>query len=265
MDTNPKSVEQECIQCGLLKNVVEFIKNRKLCKLCNNENRRDKYKNDTDHRNKLIQNVVDYKKRKSLERNQEKEIKIGIGNKQCSFCDAIKSINQFRHNRLKCKVCERDDPKEKFKRVVRTRIYNALLRNKNRNTIAYLGCTPDEYVNWISYNSHDYTIENHGKIWHIDHVIPLSLFNLDDEEQQNIAFNWRNTTAFSIKENLSKNNRIHRPQLEEHFDRIKKYHLENKIDLPQSFVDLFAKHLDAGTPLEPLLPLSNRNVTEELG
>ena len=28
----------------------------------------------------------------------------------------------------------------------------------------------------------------------------------------------------------------------------KKYHEENKLDLPQVYIDLFAKHLDAGSP-----------------
>ena len=44
-----------------------------------------------------------------------------------------------------------------------------------------------------------------------------------------------------------------------------KYHLENKLDLPQVFIDLFAKHLDAGKPLEPSLPLTTGNICEELG
>ena len=35
--------------------------------------------------------------------------------------------------------------------------------------------------------------------------------------------------------------------------------------MPQKFIDLFAKHLDAGSPLEPSLPLTTGNVCEELG
>jgi hypothetical protein len=38
-----------------------------------------------------------------------------------------------------------------------------------------------------------------------------------------------------------------------------------KREMPQLYIDLFAKYLVAGTPLEPLLPLTNRNVSEELG
>ena len=264
MDTKPTE-NKCCIKCGKNKIIDEFLKNRNTCKECNNDKRRLRYKNDEDHRKNLIIKATEYKHGKVIERRKMKELEIGIGNKKCNYCNEIKPIDNFRHNRLKCKICERDDPKEKFKRVVRTRIYNALLRNKNKNTIEYLGCKPDDYVKWISYNSYDYIIENHGKLWHIDHVIPLSKFNLENEEEQFIAFNWRNTTAVSIKENLSKNNKILRPQLEEHIIKLKNYHLENKIDLPQSFINLFAKHLDAGTPLEPLLPLNDGNIIEELG
>ena len=75
-----------------------------------------------------------------------------------------------------------------------------------------------------------------------------------------IAFNWRNTTALSCKENLSKNKKILKPQIEQHLKKLKEYHTENQLDLPQVFIDLFAKHLVAGSSLEPSLPLSFGNI-----
>jgi hypothetical protein len=125
--------------------------------------------------------------------------------------------------------------------------------NKDKKTIEYLGCSSNEYLKWILINNNGYTLENRGKEWHIDHVIPLSKFNLDDEEQQTIAFNWRNTMPLSCKENLSKNNKIIKEQIEQHLIKLIEYHKENKLDLPQVFIDLFAKHLVAGSPLEPIL------------
>jgi hypothetical protein len=62
---------------------------------------------------------------------------------------------------------------------------------------------------------------------------------------------------------LSKNNKIIKEQVEKHYKKLLEYHLENKLDLPQVFIDLFAKHLDAGNPLEPLLPLTFGNICEE--
>jgi hypothetical protein len=111
----------------------------------------------------------------------------------------------------------------------------------------------DQYLNWLQLciNS-KYTLENHGKEWHIDHVIPLSQFDLENEEQQLIAFNWRNTMPLSVQENLSKGNKIINEQIEQHYKKLKEYHIENKLDLPQEYINLFAKHLVAGSPLEPI-------------
>jgi hypothetical protein len=166
----------------------------------------------------------------------------------CKYCEEIKHKDRFRYNRLKCRDCERDEPLAKLKRIIRSRIFSAL-KAKNKHTIEYLGCSVDNYLNWLHYNDKNYTLENRGVEWHIDHVIPLSKFNLEDEEEQLIAFNWRNTMALSPKENLQKNNKIIQSQIEEHFNNLKLYHTNNNIELPQKFIDLFAKHLDVrGTP-----------------
>ena len=153
---------------------------------------------------------------------------IGENNKICKYCEKIQPNDKFRKNRLKCKDCERDEPIEKFKRQIRTRIYN-LLRNKNKHTIDYLGCNYNEYFKWILTINPDYTLENHGVAWHIDHVIPLSKFNLDDEKELYLAFNWRNTTPLSCSENLSKNNKIITTQVKEHIKKLIEFHNINNI------------------------------------
>ena len=53
------------------------------------------------------------------------------------------------------------------------------------------------------------------------------------------------------KENLSKKNKILTPQIEQHLEKLKIYHIENSIELPQIYIDLFAKYLAAGNPWEP--------------
>ena len=92
----------------------------------------------------------------------------------------------------------------------------------------------------IKLDNENYNIENRGKDWHIDHVIPLSNFNLDDNEQQLIAFNWRNTMPLSAKENLSKNNKILKPQIEQHLKKLLDYHKEKNIEMPHKYIYLFA-------------------------
>jgi hypothetical protein len=255
--TKPENVTYIiCANCETANTPDKMVKDRKICCNCNNTNRREKYKNNEEHRKQLIKQASDFKRKKVIEKQKKKEEEqqnIGFENKRCKYCNVIKHFDLFRHNRLKCRDCERDEPTEKFKRYIRTRIYNCL-RNKNRakHSVEYLGCSSTDYFKWIFNYNNNCSLENHGKEWHIDHVIPISLFNLDNDDEQLIAFNWRNTMPLSCKENLVKGNKIIKTQIEQHYKKLLEYHLENKLDLPQVFIDLFAKHLDAGSPLEPI-------------
>jgi uncharacterized protein (DUF983 family) len=259
------SINQQCTDCNESKPMGDFIRTRTICKACNNKNRRNRYQTDEEHRLKTISAASEFKHAKVLERREIKLQTIGENNKKCSCCSEIKSKDNFRHNRLKCKTCERDAPLDKFKRNVRSRIYIALKTCKEYHTIKYLGCSSAEYLKWILHNDKNYTLENQGKLWHIDHVIPLSSFDLSDKQQQLLAFNWRNTMPLAARDNLSKNNKIITTQIEQHFNHLVKYHQEKNIEMPQEIIDLFAKYLVAGIPLEPSLPLLTGNSCEELG
>jgi hypothetical protein len=256
-----KNIEQECNFCNKIKLQSLFVKNRKICIECNNSKRRLKYENDENHRNILIQKATEFKQKKILEKHKKIEEELGIDNKKCEYCENIKHKSRFRNNRLKCKDCERDEPIEKLKRIIRSRIISAI-HNKNKHTVEYLGCNISEYLNWLLKNNFEYTLENRGTEWHIDHVIPLSHFNLKNEEEQLVAFNWRNTMPLSCKENLSKNNKIIKSQIEQHYKKLVEYHIENNIHLPQVYIDLFAKHLDDGKPLKLSLPLADGNISK---
>ena len=248
MTTKPENVTYlTCSKCLIEKQEINFYKHGKICCDCNNEKRRQKYKNDEEHRKKLIKMATEFKHEKVIARKkiiEEEQNKIGIDNKKCKYCNEIKNKERFRHNRLKCKDCERDEPTEKFKRYIRTRIYNCLrYKNNTKHSVEYLGCSSDEYFNWIFNYNNSYNLDNHGKYWHIDHVIPLSKFDLNIPEEQLIAFNWRNTMPLSCHENLKKNNKILQSQVEEHYKKLVEYHTKNNLDLPQVYIDLFAKHL----------------------
>ena len=259
-NTKPKNVTHKiCSICEENKTIDNYYNKNTICRICFNNKRREKYHNDEEHRKKIIKQASNSKHNKVIINQQakkEQQLLIGLENKKCKYCCEIKHKDMFRYNRLKCRDCERDDPTEKFKRYIRTRIYNCLKnKNKSKHAIEYLGCSSNEYFKWILCYNENYNLENYGNVWHVDHVIPISKFNLDNIEEQSLAFNWRNTMPLSSKENLSKNNKIIKTQIEQHNKKIIEYHLENKLDLPQVFIDLFAKHLADGNPLKLSLPL----------
>jgi hypothetical protein len=52
------------------------------------------------------------------------------------------------------------------------------------------------------------TWENHGEVWHLDHVIPCASFDLSDPEQQRICFHWSNYQPLFALDNLRKGARL---------------------------------------------------------
>ena len=52
------------------------------------------------------------------------------------------------------------------------------------------------------------TVENYGKIWCLDHCLPVSSFNLLDKYEVKKCFSWWNLRPMYIKENISKGNKI---------------------------------------------------------
>ncbi len=255
-----KSVDRTCKTCNIIKNITLFSRKgmSHLCIDCSNLKRRNKYENNEEVRTKAIKQATEFKKAKKIirdDKNQKEleklENEIGKDNTICKYCKEVKPKNRFRHNRLKCKDCERDDPKYILHKQVRSRIHSALIGKKSKHTHEYLGCSREEYIKWLEYNENGYTLENYGDVWHIDHVIPLSRFDLEDDKQIELAFNWRNTMPLAANENLSKNNKILPQQVKKHFETLKTYHKDNNIQLPQKFINFYAKHLAAGIPLEP--------------
>lgn len=257
IDTN---LDRTCKICNIIKNITLFSRKgmSHLCIDCSNLKRRNKYENNEEVRTKAIKQATEFKKAKKIirdDKNQKEleklENEIGKDNTICKYCKEVKPKNRFRHNRLKCKDCERDDPKYILHKQVRSRIHSALIGKKSKHTHEYLGCSREEYIKWLEYNENGYTLENYGDVWHIDHVIPLSRFDLEDDKQIELAFNWRNTMPLAANENLSKNNKILPQQVKKHFETLKTYHKDNNIQLPQKFINFYAKHLAAGIPLEP--------------
>lgn len=84
---------------------------------------------------------------------------------------------------------------------------NGMLRKAGK-TLDLIGCTAVELVAWIESQFSE------GMCWsriaeiHIDHVIPLAAFNLDDQDQQQAAFHYTNLRPMWALENKRKSDRI---------------------------------------------------------
>jgi len=80
--------------------------------------------------------------------------------------------------------------------------------NKNNHTLELLGCSQQYYKKYITDKlKPGMTTDNYG-LWHIDHIIPLSSFDLTKKDEQLKAFHYQNTQPLWAKENLSKGAKI---------------------------------------------------------
>lgn len=87
---------------------------------------------------------------------------------------------------------------------------------KGARALDLLGCDLDFLKAWFSFNFKDgMMFDNHGKIWHIDHTIPVSAFNLQNEAESCICFHWSNLKPMFAKENMSKKNKLSLDELEQ--------------------------------------------------
>lgn len=107
----------------------------------------------------------------------------------------------------------RDDLNYRVACSLRTRLNAAVKAQlkgsciKKGSAVENLGCSMSEFLEHLeSLFQGGMSWENYGE-WHIDHKRPLSVFNLDDEEQVKIACHYSNLQPLWAGDNLSKGNR----------------------------------------------------------
>ena len=93
---------------------------------------------------------------------------------------------------------------------LRNRLYCAIKNNqKAGHTIELLGCSIDQFKIYMqNMFKPGMTWENYGAVWHIDHIIPCSFFNMSYPEHQIACFNWQNLQPMFGEENLHKSDNM---------------------------------------------------------
>lgn len=101
-----------CATCDIEKSETEFRNTQRDCKECYNRKRRERYQSNPEMQEKVR---IAHRKQKEAAKAERHRIKeehqesIGEGNKQCPYCNEVKTSNRFRKNRKKCIDCERAD------------------------------------------------------------------------------------------------------------------------------------------------------------
>lgn len=109
------------------------------------------------------------------------------------------SANNYAKNNLS-KSLEYQKEKRKFnieykiKGNLRGRLYKALNGlTKSNSTLTLIGCSVSSLKVYLEKKFlPTMTWENYGSLWHIDHIVPCSSFNLTLEEEQKKCFHYTN-------------------------------------------------------------------------
>lgn len=85
---------------------------------------------------------------------------------------------------------------------------------KVKSSMKLFGCDPLFLRQWIeSQFEPNMTWDNYGE-WHVDHVIPVSAFNMLDKQHQELCFHYRNLQPMWGAENTKKSNKIDEETIE---------------------------------------------------
>lgn len=119
----------------------------------------------------------------------------------------LRNLDKVRESaRLYQKLCRQDSGKRLSKNLSKS-IWECLKSKKaKRSWKSLVNFTLDDLINHLQNKFKDgMTWENYGKYWHVDHITPLSWFNLEQEFDK--AWDLNNLQPLEASLNLSKNNK----------------------------------------------------------
>lgn len=105
----------------------------------------------------------------------------------------------------------KNDPAYAIAKCLRSRFHKALragLASKAWRTSELLGCSPAQLRQHIESQFIAGMSWDNRHAWHVDHIIPLSAFNLTDPEEQKRACHFTNLKPLWAKLNLKKHARL---------------------------------------------------------
>jgi len=220
------------------------IKNdNKMCPKCSTIKHKSNFHNDNHSIIGLQLQCKNCQKEHATEISRKRP-KVPEQNKRCCRCKQTKPVDIFYNDKYtpdrlsrKCKDCadtvnrqyrrnNKDIVREqkrnyienniqaKISHNLRTRV-GKIIKNKTIKTFEALGCSAEELIEHLeSRFLPRMNWENYGpEGWHVDHIIPLSSFDLTDLMQFKKACHYTNLQPLWARDNLSKGSKINLNQI----------------------------------------------------
>lgn len=219
---------RKCTSCKIEKELEYFNKDASRylghsyqCKECKkyyqqNSNRNKEYRKE--YSKKYYQQ--NYKARRDYDKkykDRNKEYHLNYAKEyRIKNIEIIKEKEKIYNNLNKDKINKKSRDKYlkdlnfKLVKILRARInYSVNKIYKNNSSLKYLGCSLEEYKQHLEKQfDENMTWENYGIYWEVDHIYPISKFDLTIEDNIFKAFHFSNTQPLTISENRSKKDKI---------------------------------------------------------
>ena len=198
---------KKCSKCNITKESFDFNKDDRSkdgllssCKDCVKEYRENNKEKIKKYRENNKEKLKQKKKEYYLVYKENNKDKIKESNKKYKQNNKEKINNYYLERK-------RNDSFFKLKSSIRNLLYHSFKRkfsNKSKRTIEILGCSFDEFRQYIENKFNDnMTWENYGIYWEYDHIIQLATaLNEDDLLRLN---HYTNFQPLEIDKNRSKN------------------------------------------------------------
>ncbi len=194
---------KRCSCCCELKSISEFRldrgKPRSKCAPCDRQMSNDSYhRNKEKHKEK--RRLYHLQRYPSAKEEQQRKVR-----------EKTKTPEYREKNNKRLKEKRDSNPVYRMKLNMRRRCLCALKgQYKFKTTYKLIGCSVEELrihleskfldgMNWDNYGMYG---------WHVDHIIPVSSFDLSTEEGQKQAFHYTNLQPLWAKDNLSKSAKL---------------------------------------------------------
>ena len=195
-----------------------------ICRKCQKEYKRKYY---DDNKEKIKENTKEYyennkEKIKEYEKEYQKEYyennKDTINKRHKLYYEdnkeELKEQKKVYHakpetkkrNNEREKMRKKADPNYRIARILRDRIRKAIKNGyKAGSAVRDLGISVEAFKMYLAEQFEEgMAWENHGTLWHVDHIKPLCEFDLTDREQFLEAANWMNQRPMWAVDNLKK-------------------------------------------------------------
>ena len=210
-------MKKQCYRCKQYKSLHDFSKCKtnkdglqRKCKLCERDMHQQRYA-DPEKRTQKIEKMCKYNKtRRSDETSNEREYR--LSSQRRWYEDHKEDQSEYRKEYMKDKTNRawalRKLPRYKIAFRCRVQLRNALCNTKKylkSHTKELLGVSSwEEAKNYIEARFVDGMSWDNMDLWHIDHIKPISSFNLEDPTQLAECFNIKNLQPLWAIDNIKK-------------------------------------------------------------